>query len=150
MPTWRRRTRSGWPIWSAAVRASCSGAREAAWAPPPGDAAGPGRPRVPLAIRRGGWQDRERPPLLRAGGLRVTHPVSRSVALLALVAGLLALPACSRPKPPNILLIVIDTLRADRLGVYGSITGLTPFIDQVAARGTVFKNAYAPSSWTCP
>lgn len=76
--------------------------------------------------------------------------MSRSRAFVALLAGLLALPACSRTPPPNIFLVVIDTLRADRLGVYGNQSGLTPFLDQLAARGTVFTNAYAPSSWTCP
>jgi arylsulfatase A-like enzyme len=54
------------------------------------------------------------------------------------------------PPPPNIVLIVVDTLRADRLGVYGNARGLTPFLDQLAARGTRFAHAYAPSSWTCP
>ena len=52
--------------------------------------------------------------------------------------------------PPNVLLIVVDTLRADRLGVYGNSRGLTPFLDQLAGRGTVFTNAYAPTSWTAP
>jgi arylsulfatase A-like enzyme len=76
--------------------------------------------------------------------------VSRSRVVVALLAGLLALSSCSRPEPPNIFLIVIDTLRADRLGAYGNAKGLTPFIDQLAAQGTVFTSAYAPSSWTCP
>ena len=64
----------------------------------------------------------------------------------------LLLASCSRPapSPPNILLIVVDTLRADRLGSYGNDRGLTPFLDELAARGTVFRNAYAPCSWTCP
>jgi choline-sulfatase len=53
-------------------------------------------------------------------------------------------------RPPNIVMIVADTLRADRLGAYGSRRGLTPFLDELAARGTVFTNAYAASSWTCP
>ena len=48
------------------------------------------------------------------------------------------------------LLIVLDTLRADRLGAYGSTRGLTPFLDELAARGVVFENAYATSSWTSP
>jgi arylsulfatase A-like enzyme len=47
-------------------------------------------------------------------------------------------------------LVVLDTLRADRLGAYGSAAGLTPFLDEVAERGVVFENAYAPSSWTSP
>jgi len=53
-------------------------------------------------------------------------------------------------RPPNIVLVVADTLRADRLGVYGNGKGLTPFLDELAARGTVFTHAYAASSWTCP
>lgn len=74
----------------------------------------------------------------------------RSAALVALSVALLALPSCSKPPAPNIVLIVVDTLRADRLGAYGSVTGLTPYLDQLAARGTVFANTWAPSSWTCP
>jgi arylsulfatase A-like enzyme len=66
---------------------------------------------------------------------------------------LLAASACAPAPPPtlpNILLIVVDTLRGDRLGVNGNPRGLTPFLDQLGARGTVFANAYAPTSWTCP
>ena len=47
-------------------------------------------------------------------------------------------------------MIVGDTLRADRLGSYGNTRGLTPFIDSLAARGYVFRNAYAACSWTNP
>jgi choline-sulfatase len=59
--------------------------------------------------------------------------------------------ACARDKPappsgpPNILLITIDTLRADRVG-----RGLTPSIDEVAARGTRFTNARATVPLTLP
>jgi arylsulfatase A-like enzyme len=68
---------------------------------------------------------------------------------------LLAIVVCaaavfSRTAPPNIVLIVIDTLRADRLGANGNGRGLTPFIDSLAARGYVFRNAYAQCSWTNP
>jgi arylsulfatase A-like enzyme len=63
----------------------------------------------------------------------------------------LAPAACVRREaPPNVLLIVLDTLRADRLGSFGNRRGLTPFLDELAARGTVFTNTYAASSWTCP
>jgi len=55
---------------------------------------------------------------------------------------------CTRRAQPNILLIVLDTLRPDRLGSYGSTRGLTPFLDSLAARGFVFRNAYAQTSWT--
>lgn len=72
---------------------------------------------------------------------------AKIVTFVVLLAGLAC--GCSR-HPPNVLLIVIDTLRADRLGVYGNPRGLTPFMNELAARGTVFRNAYAPTSWTCP
>jgi arylsulfatase A-like enzyme len=75
--------------------------------------------------------------------------VRSRVALLILFA--LATLSCARPQtPPNVLVIVVDTLRADRLGAYGNTRGLTPFLDQLAQRGTTFLNAYAPSSWTIP
>jgi arylsulfatase A-like enzyme len=50
----------------------------------------------------------------------------------------------------NVLLIVVDTLRADRLGAYGSERGLTPFLDSLARHANVFERAYAQSSWTNP
>jgi arylsulfatase A-like enzyme len=66
-------------------------------------------------------------------------------------AGALFVTGCASETPrPNVLIVVIDTLRADRLGVYGSTRGLTPFLDELATRGVVFERAYAPSSWTSP
>lgn len=62
-----------------------------------------------------------------------------------------ALVSCHPAAPrPNVILVVIDTLRADRLGIYGNDRGLTPFLDGLAERGVVFKNVYAASSWTVP
>ena len=46
--------------------------------------------------------------------------------------------------------MTVDTRRADRLGAYGSTRGLTPFLDELAARGVVFEQAFAQSSWTNP
>jgi arylsulfatase A-like enzyme len=54
------------------------------------------------------------------------------------------------PSPPHVVVIVADTLRADRLGVYGCTLGLTPFLDSYAARGVVFQRAYTASPWTLP
>ncbi len=51
---------------------------------------------------------------------------------------------------PSLVLILIDTLRADRLGCYGSPAGASPHVDALAARGTLFERAYAPSPWTWP
>ncbi|MBX3025423.1 sulfatase [bacterium] len=56
----------------------------------------------------------------------------------------------SRAVEPSLVLISIDTLRADRLGAYGATTRLTPSLDALAARGTVCDTAIATSSWTLP
>lgn len=70
---------------------------------------------------------------------------------ILLLLWLLPLSCARRPAgPPNVVLVVIDTLRADRLGSYGDRRGLTPFLDGLAARGAVFRNAYAATSWTNP
>jgi len=54
------------------------------------------------------------------------------------------------PELPKILLVSIDTLRADRLGSYGSDADLTPIMDILARRGIRFSNARAPAPWTLP
>lgn len=53
-------------------------------------------------------------------------------------------------KPPPIVVIMVDTLRADRLGVYGNSRGLTPTMDRWAGEGVVFEQAIAPAPWTLP
>jgi len=61
--------------------------------------------------------------------------------------------AARNPAPasrPNLLLFLIDTLRADRVGAYGSKRGLTPRIDALALQGVVFEQTTAASSWTRP
>jgi len=53
--------------------------------------------------------------------------------------------------PPNILLIVVDTLRADHLQPYGYARATTPNMQELLARrGVVVERAYAPSPWTIP
>lgn len=78
--------------------------------------------------------------------------VAVALLLLALVlpAWLLLAPRTSPPARPSLLLITIDTLRADRVGAYGSTAGLTPAIDALAARGRVFENAVAAAPLTLP
>lgn len=51
---------------------------------------------------------------------------------------------------PDILLYVVDTLRRDRLGVYGNRRGITPRLDSFAREAVVFGDAVAQSSWTRP
>lgn len=51
---------------------------------------------------------------------------------------------------PNVLLITIDTLRADRLSCYGHPAPTSPNIDAIARQGYLFERCYATSSWTLP
>ncbi len=65
---------------------------------------------------------------------------------------------CSRPiivlpsqnRPPNVVLYVVDALRASDLGCYGSQLDTSPFLDDLAVRGTLFENCVANCSWTKP
>ena len=62
------------------------------------------------------------------------------MALFGCLAGVL--PFVGRAEPvapqaPDIIFILIDTLRADRVGAFGNRRGLTPFLDSLAARGVV-------------
>ncbi|MDX1664825.1 MAG: sulfatase [Candidatus Promineifilaceae bacterium] len=51
---------------------------------------------------------------------------------------------------PDILFLVLDTQRADRLGCYGNERGLTPNIDRFARSGVLYEQAVAPAQWTIP
>jgi len=51
---------------------------------------------------------------------------------------------------PNLLLIVLDTLRADHLSVYGYHRSTSPNIDRLARSGVLFEHAIANASWTLP
>ena len=56
----------------------------------------------------------------------------------------------SNAKSPNIILVVVDTLRADYLSCYGNDFVKTPNIDKLASDGVLFENVIAQSSWTLP
>lgn len=81
-------------------------------------------------------------------------PVFLSAAIAALV---LAMYSCA-PRPPkdrnlaqpDLLLISLDTLRADRLGAYGYDRDTSPFLDQLAAEGVRFENAFVNTHGTPP
>lgn len=61
-------------------------------------------------------------------------------------------PVLSAPnaKLPDVVLVSIDTLRPDHLGVYGYARPVSPAIDALAADGAVFENVYSTSPWTLP
>ncbi len=77
---------------------------------------------------------------------------------LAGLAVCLALAACSTPLIPggalcrgcNVVLISLDTVRADHLGAYGYKPPISPNVDALARRGVVFEQAISQSAWTLP
>ena len=71
-----------------------------------------------------------------------------AIPLLALAT--VALVGCPdrTERPRNVLLVSIDTLRADRIGCYGHENAGTPTLDALAARGVRFADAMAPSPTT--
>src|SRR5271157_3644291 len=78
------------------------------------------------------------------------------LCVVALTAGALGgnqpdtpkLDAPQTPSYPNIILITIDTTRADRMGFLGSRRGLTPHLDEVARQSAVFTRAYSQAPFT--
>jgi len=54
------------------------------------------------------------------------------------------------PDAPNVLIIVVDTLRADHVSSYGYARPTTTNIDRIAREGALFENALATSSWSLP
>lgn len=53
-------------------------------------------------------------------------------------------------RTPNVLILLVDTLRADVLGCYGAVPSPSPTLDALARRGLVFDQVIAQSSWTLP
>lgn len=110
---------------------------------------------IGLGVHLSQWFLRQREVLERLA--RRTTP---AMLVGPLVAGLLfhALPPLRmrlRPldparEAPNVLLIVLDTVRAIELGLYGSGPSISPNLDAIAAQGVVFEQAFAASSWTAP
>jgi arylsulfatase A-like enzyme len=63
----------------------------------------------------------------------------------------IALGGCQRaPRPPHILFVSIDTLRADHCSLYGYPRRTTPRLEGFAKDGVVFEHAYAPMATTAP
>ncbi len=58
-------------------------------------------------------------------------------------------PPVDRPTP-NIIMVMIDTLRADCLGCYGNTSGNTPNIDEIAAQGVTIQRVISAAPWTQP
>lgn len=95
------------------------------------------------------------------GGAFFCAPMKRPLCLLALsIASSLA--GCGRPQastkpsvPPafegaDIVIFLVDTLRADRTGPGGDLNALTPTMNMLAEEGVVFEAAHSPGPWTLP
>lgn len=89
-------------------------------------------------------------PLLRSG---------RCLAVLLMGLGATCVTACgpaaesqdgARSLAPNLVLVSIDTLRADHVGAYGYFRDTTPVIDALAEQGLLFERAYSVMSMTLP
>ena len=68
----------------------------------------------------------------------------------ALAALLLACGRLASPSPERVVLVTIDTLRADHVGCYGAAQASTPTLDSLAARGARFETAISPAPLTLP
>ncbi len=76
-----------------------------------------------------------------------------SLALLLpglLACGAVEIAPVAADDRPNLILVTIDTLRADALGSYGASGSPTPVLDAIAERGTRFARAYSPAPLTLP
>ena len=94
-----------------------------------------------------GWQKRTLPVLLLlALWCIVGFPIKQRIHERR---ALEKLPSASAGAP-NVLVVVVDTLRADHLSTYGYERPTSPRLTQLASQGTLFDNAIAPSSWTLP
>ncbi len=61
------------------------------------------------------------------------------------------LPACGEPlEAPNVVVIVVDTLRCDHVSCYGYARRTTPNIDALAARGRRYADVHSTAPWTLP
>ena len=92
---------------------------------------------------------------------RAETPRVRSSGRPAVALGAACLPAvlatvapsawpAAGPGRPNIVLISLDTTRADRLGAYGYPRPTSPNLDRIAAEGIVFEDATTTAPWTLP
>jgi arylsulfatase len=105
--------------------------------------------RLARAHRDAGRWD-ETADLLRRALARVPPGSPRRAALGSeLAEALAARPRVAAPSgAPNVLLVVVDTLRADHVDTYGYTRRTTPVLDALAAGGVVFENAVSQAPWT--
>lgn len=77
------------------------------------------------------------------------HWKALPIALFAACGGVSG-PAPERGQRPDVVLVVLDTLRADALSFYGADREVAPFLASIAREGTLFERAWSTSTWTAP
>ena len=84
-------------------------------------------------------------------GLAQSGPARVTVLALALAALVAGWSACRPPaRPRNLVVVCIDTLRAERLHLLGARRPTSPALDRLAARGLLFDQVQSTSDWTVP
>jgi len=73
-----------------------------------------------------------------------------AVSVLVLNLSIMVEGKMHRPTGPNVILIVVDTLRADHLSCYGYNRNTTPVIDELSEQSVLFRNAISSAPWTTP
>ncbi|MDY7030173.1 MAG: sulfatase, partial [Spirochaetota bacterium] len=86
----------------------------------------------------------------RAAGWPAKTVLALGAATAVLYAGFYLYDRVNLPDGPDIVLITIETLRADHLGCYGYERATSPSIDGVAEEGVLFANAFVPRGLTWP
>jgi arylsulfatase A-like enzyme len=74
---------------------------------------------------------------------------ARLAAALAAAAAFGTVPAAPA-RPPNVVIVLLDAVRADHLPIHGYPRDTAPFLTSLAARSVVFDRAYSSSGWTSP
>jgi len=93
------------------------------------------------ASRRGGGRGGR-------SGRAIRARAALCLSLACAIAACAPKPPARRPRMPDVVVIVLDAVRADRFGCLGNDRGLTPFLDSWAERSVVFHRAYSAASYT--
>jgi arylsulfatase A-like enzyme len=89
--------------------------------------------------------------LQRLGSPAWRRPALATITAIAVIhGGALVLGATRVPSGPSVVLIVVDTLRADYLGAYGHPRPVSPHVDRLAGDAALYENAISAAPWTAP
>ena len=119
----------------------------------------PGSPVAMLALAGGLATQGSRLFVSAAAGLRLRRAAAVLMGVIGVASGTTLYREARRATQvtgtapadaPNVLLIILDTVRASSLGLYGAPRDNTPGLEALASRGVTFDVAIAPAPWTLP